>query len=268
MKLKNLDASFTIEATFVLPIFLFCSLMFLTFFHLFYIQNTIQGAILDASRELSQELYKKEKELNPSVYIKKQLDVRKFPVFCIKGGKNGISCNQSSINGDWIDLIVEYKIIFVIPFLGEQTLPMVQRVKIRGFVGLKELRDFIEKSTGNTNELDKDMEEKLVYMAQNGVVYHTNRDCSHIKLKIESLFYQGIERKRNAAGGKYTSCHICVKNQKLVGNSTIYYAMDGERYHIDLNCGGLKRTIIQVKKDMLQNISLCIRCEKNKNLER
>lgn len=218
MLAKRISGSITIEAALALPIFLFSVLFFLLFFHLFYIHNVIQISILDAAREVSQEMYKKENIIDLSQYVKKHLSYHAFPVFCLEGGRGGILSSQSTMDGNRIDVIVSYKMIFPVPFFGEQSLSITQKVRTRGTVGVWQIDEFLERNTSNLDSMNKIEENHLVYMAENGVVYHTNPECSHIKLQIKSIVFHHIDKTRNHTGGTYSACHLCVQDEKIVDN--------------------------------------------------
>ena len=66
--------------------------------------------------------------------------------------------------------------------------------------------------------------------------------------------YTDIKNKRNKYGEKYRECEVCA--EKVKGKNTVFITDQGNRFHYDLNCGGIKRTIYMIrlsfcKKDVL-----------------
>ncbi|MBU5282588.1 pilus assembly protein, partial [Anaerostipes hadrus] len=60
---------------------------------------------------------------------------------------------------------------------------------------------------------------------------------------------------------QYKPCDKCTKHEK--GDfSCVYIAKEGESYHTDLGCSGLKRTVKQVDLSTLKGMRPCMRCAK------
>lgn len=147
--------------------------------------------------------------------------------------------NKSSISNEMIDVAVEYKIS--IPYINKQ-FKVAQRGKARAWTG----KDICE-------------EQNLVYITKDGEAYHTNKNCSHLVVKISKTDYLQIETLRNCYGEKYSPCMLCVKEKP--GNDTgIFVTEDGNRYHTDLKCSGIKRNVMAVDIAQVGNRRLCSRC--------
>ncbi len=99
------------------------------------------------------------------------------------------------------------------------------------------------------------MEDPIVYVAENGTVYHLSRSCSHLDLSIRPIDRGDVDNARNAGGGKYKPCEICGG-----GSGTVYITDEGDRYHSSLTCSGLKRTIYEMRLSEVGNRRLCSRC--------
>ena len=82
----------------------------------------------------------------------------------------------------------------------------------------------------------------IVYVAENGVVYHKNASCSHICLKIT---------------GNAAIQDIVHKGSSL---SEIFVTAYGDCYHSTLGCSGLKRTIKAVRLKDVGRLRPCSRC--------
>lgn len=99
------------------------------------------------------------------------------------------------------------------------------------------------------------MEDPIVYVAENGTVYHLSRSCTHLDLKIRPVDSKTVGNERNNGGGKYKRCEICGG-----GSGTVYITDEGDRYHASLSCSGLKRTIYEIPLSQVGNKRLCSRC--------
>ena len=99
------------------------------------------------------------------------------------------------------------------------------------------------------------MEDPIVYVAENGTVYHLSRSCTHLDLSIRPINSDRVGDARNSGGGKYKRCEICGG-----GSGTVYITDDGDRYHSSLTCSGLKRTIYEIPLSQVGSRRLCGRC--------
>lgn len=86
---------------------------------------------------------------------------------------------------------------------------------------------------------------RIVFVAKTGEVYHTSNICSHINLSVKTVEFSEINKLRNKNGAKYYPCEYCARG-KLSG--ALYITEEGNRIHRNRNCSGIKRTIIEMKK--------------------
>jgi hypothetical protein len=100
--------------------------------------------------------------------------------------------------------------------------------------------------------------EEIVYVTENGTVYHLSRNCTHLLLSVRQEPYSSVKDLRNQQGRSYGACGRCAKGE---APETIFVTDEGESFHYSENCAGLKRT---VKAISLQDASLsyraCSRC--------
>ncbi len=105
---------------------------------------------------------------------------------------------------------------------------------------------------------DSDEGQEIVYVAENGQVYHTDRNCTHLELKIRPVSGAEVESQRNLRGETYSPCEKC---QPENTGQTLYITEEGNRYHADQNCSGLKRTVFSVwKSRAVKRYRACSRC--------
>ncbi len=266
MKRMRKEASLTVEAALVLPIFLFGILFFLYFFQILFLQDTIQSGITEAGKFISRYQYLLQEEevsvLTKQLILRQRfleyLDEESINTSCIVGGISGISLGKSKImeENDEIEITAYYLVQFPVPFFGEKRSLIRQNVHTRAFTG-KEMKNQQEESLyddGN-EKLDEDV---LVYMTENGTVYHRSEECTHLRLSITIVEKGQLPSVRNEGGGKYKPCEKCIKGEK---EQTIYYiAKEGDKYHLSLSCSGLKRTIYSIPYSKVKDKRKCSRC--------
>ena len=200
------------------------------------------------------------KAIDSSFYkikLKDYVDVNRINQFCIKGGYSGIQTYLSSfmVEEDAVDIILVYKVKLPLLFIVVDDIPMVQRVRLRGWSGTKV-------ALKSETEDDTETSEEMVYITEHGTVYHLSKECSHLTLSIKEASMDTIKNLRNDSGGKYKECEICDKYKIELENNKVYITDYGDRYHKSLSCSGLKRTIKAIPKSEVGDRSLCKRCGK------
>ncbi len=279
-------ASLTVEAAFVLPLFIFFMIAFLYFIQLMNVQEHIQESItktglslarlayvyddfLDAEEAKNADvtLFGEEYDINlkelsgivlgetvVKTLVMKELDTDEINHSCIKGGFREISFYYSSIleEEDCIDIVARYYVRIPVWFFGLEDMRLIQRVRVRGWTGHQVPARY------TTVKEETDTEEAVVYITETGTVYHKERSCSHLKLSIEEV--SGIpDSRRNRSGGKYYPCESCC--DKEASDTDIYYITDfGNRYHTGKDCPGLKRTIREIARSEVSGRAPCKRC--------
>ena len=165
----------------------------------------------------------------------------------VYGGKPGISILQSDMSGDHIELVAKYKIKFPINFFNIGIISLEQHGYHRKWTG-KHLTS---------------SEDEYVYYTDTGEVYHLTSTCNYLDLSIHTANYSQIETLRNRSNHRYSACSCAVAN--ISANSTVYITDYGIRYHSNLHCSGLKRTIHMVRRSEVGNRRLCSKCARAAN---
>lgn len=274
---KKVRGFFTLEATVVLPVFIFVMCAFFWYFVVFKTQMEVWDALRDVSKDLSEYAFLYEEVRNFSndasdyvrlqdrglerwlvggiteVYveneIKKQIGRDSSIWKYIEGGEDGIELKSFLRVPDedgMIDLILVYEMKN--PFLpgAMGTTEYVQRSRVRAWTGY---------SYREEGKEEDDVE--VVYVTEYGEVYHTTRNCTHLDLSIKSMTYVSTYV---VYGDKvYTECEICEAD-----NTSIIYVTDtGSRYHWSTACRSLKRTIYEIPKAEATEYTPCSRCGKD-----
>jgi len=283
----EIKASLTVEASLVLPVFLFFFVVFLYFIQIFITQEKLQQAITDTGLAMARAAYiysdfkdvDEAKNFDDSILeeeirndlrdilnaavdenmvkyaVKNRLKVDRFNQSCIVGGFDGINFDDSKIlrDGIHIDIVARYRIRIPIRFFGLFENDMVQRVRLRGWIGFK-----IPALYRVSDDNDEEYKEKTVYVTESGAVYHMDRNCSHIKLSVKAI--NGTPTwQRNKSGSKYLPCEFCIKHNNS-DNGTYYITSYGDRYHAREDCPGIKRTVREVPLSDVEHLSPCKRC--------
>lgn len=98
--------------------------------------------------------------------------------------------------------------------------------------------------------------ESYVYITPEGSVYHLFSECTHLDLSIRGVTMAEAKRSKNDYGEKYRKCEHC--DESFGG--FVYITSEGDCYHSERSCSGLKRTIRQVPFREVEGRSLCLRC--------
>ena len=99
-------------------------------------------------------------------------------------------------------------------------------------------------------------EELYVYITPNGSVYHLYADCTHLKLSIQCVTWNYARTAKNEYGAGYRRCDLC----KEPYGAMVYITNEGDCYHSERECSGLKRTIRRVPQSEVAERPVCLRC--------
>lgn len=171
---------------------------------------------------------------------------------CVVGGMQGLNFLLSSydVETNIADVTVQYRVHIPIGLAIINDFTVVQKTKVRVFVGLSNI---------NSDE-EAEEDEDYVYITETGTVYHENRDCTHLKLSITKVNRSSLDTQRNSSGGKFSACEIC--KPERIKQEYYYITKQGDRYHCNANCSGLKRTIKMIKRSEVSDRRACTRCGK------
>ena len=261
----NVKASVSIEASIAIPIFLFCFLEIMSLLNYLWVYSgvlyavkavgepvSILGNVYDEVMDSGEEFHLGKEVISALAFseiylasqVRGQCDAPPFAQ-TIRDGAEGISFLGSHINTreDSLLILARYTMEPLFSFAGT-SVSMSNRYYGRLWTGY---------SLGENEE-----EAEYVYITENGSVYHLTKSCTHLKLSIKSVDAKDLWDKRNNSGGRYTACNKCCEEEEEV--STYYITATGDRYHMELSCSGLKRTIYMVTPEEVADWSLCGRC--------
>lgn len=270
---KKVSAGMTVEAAIVLPLFLFFFLNMGCVIEMIRLHGNLQlalwqvGSMLSVygyaldSGELPQEDASGEdwwKELAgnaaSAVYVKRKITASAGEAYLdhspLTNGAAGLQLWESRVFGeeDEIDIVVTYSVSPWSSLIGFPSFRMANRYYGHIWNGYR---------LSGGSEIQGEV--RTVYIAENGTVYHLRRECTHLQLSVRQVGAAGIDGERNQNGGRYGPCERCAGGGMP---GTLYITKEGDRYHYDENCSGLKRTVFSMtlEEALEAGYRSCSRC--------
>lgn len=151
-----------------------------------------------------------------------------------------------AVEGDILDIVMTYQVSapLELPFL--RPFRMSNRYYGRLWTGYE-----------LTGALDKQDGQDVVYITENAEVYHESLNCTHLKLSVREVSMDEAEAARNNHGGRYKECSKCGKK---TFQGTVWISREGDYYHYDRACSGLKRTVYTIPRQQAAKYRPCSRC--------
>lgn len=163
------------------------------------------------------------------------------------GGAGGVLLTAEMNEDHMISLHASY--LLKLPL--HMKIPVSDTVCVRAWLG--DNSSGAEDSSGASNGGGR------VYVAENGVDYHTDPNCTYLHLSIRSESLAQAEQDLNIYGCRYRKCALCGDDD---GSGNVYVTSQGDSWHKDRNCSALKRTVGSMSKDEAADDGLhpCPRC--------
>lgn len=258
--LAPLKASCTVEAALVLPLFLFVMVSVLQY-----------GILMETAVKFGTAMTETGKSMAVSAYVSKYGgDTDKVKDVAVgvltaayahnkimsragdtPGVKNANMALSSFLKEDeMIDLILTYQIrspIASVKLLGNF---FIQRLQVRAWTGRS------PHSSDGQEHKGEDNAGTDVYVTATGQVYHTDEECTHLKLSVREVSMKSLDILRNGGGSIYHACESCGDH----AGTSVYITNHGNRYHSTLSCSRLKRTVKKVSKEEVQGMRMCSKC--------
>ena len=243
-------AVLTVEAALILPLLTCFFVSILFFFRVLQVELEVQKALDNTGRKLA--VYLAGDGAGSAVELAaaqalfaNELAEREIAKAYIRGGSAGISLLGSELTRDEVKLSAAYHIRLPMHLFWEWDLSMAQKAWCRKWTGWN--------GTGTDGNGDV-----WVFITETGQVYHTVSTCTHLVLSVQSVRREELGVLRNEAGGRYAKCLLCDDVENVWGR--VYITNQGDRYHNDLNCSGIKRTVMMVRLSEIGARRLCSRC--------
>ena len=241
-KLDN-KGSIALEATLILPLFIFAMLAVYHIGQIAMAEATLYEAGAETAEYMAEYAYVGEGNyLVPSFVFSDYIDNEDLVERYVDGGTSGVNFLGSGFLTEENDIVlkINYSIVLELPFLPRLCKNKTVTIRQRAYVGFK------------SDDTDEDIEDDAttVYVAENESVYHVDSNCSHLNISVFT------REKNQAQTDGYSSCEICGSRC----GDLVYVTEDGEKYHSTKSCSGLKRTIYQISIEDVGNLSCCSRC--------
>lgn len=261
---KAFHGSITVEAAFVLPLFVFFGLAVLTPMKWLDTQRQIQTIAERVGEDLSQYVYaieagKKETETESEhqedlfsdasaglwLYGKSQLYAESVRIV-----KSEVPDEQGNIH---LELTYQEKI----PFFSEKINGVTMRVAVkrRGWIGLD--------GKLTKQSINGPVDQEMVYVTPEGTRYHRYRSCSYLSNDCKPVSLEEVNVFRNNDGKRYDSCSLCVHGQKI--QDTVYITEWGVRYHNDRSCAAMSTYFRKVPLSEVMEWGECSICARRKD---
>lgn len=260
----TLTGSMTVEAAVVLPVFLFFILNLLFYIEIFSLHSVFTMTLRETGNEMAVYGHIYDRVCSPDesnmtqllenvgftyLYVKedmiRQLGKEYLEKSPVLNGAGGLNFLQSQImnKDDRLDIVLTYKVTPLIDIAGFPSFYMINRYYAKAYTGY---------------EIAESKAEEYVYLAENGKVYHTGLNCTHLKLSIRQAAAGEVPLLRNRQGEKYTACPMC---SRKTSDAVLYITEQGNRYHGSIECSGLKRTVTAVPAAQAKTFPMCTRCQ-------
>lgn len=243
-----LQGSMTVEAAFVIPVFLFAAFSLLYLFEVMAIQTNIRAGMQYAGKKYAEQAsissFVSVGELEKD--IREEIGVERLNQSLVAGGASGIDCSKSYVDllNEILYMEVSYTVHAPVPVFGIFDVKKKESIRIKGWCGYE-------------SAIPVPAEQKIVYMTENGVVYHQDFHCPYLDLSVHMVPFSGLEDLRNESGGKYYPCEKCGQIAPGMG---VYVTNYGERYHTSILCSSLKRKIYTVPISETAGKGACSKC--------
>jgi len=154
----------------------------------------------------------------------------------VEGGAAGLSLSGSTLRARELDLVLNFTVVSKVGFPFRLHIPVTVRSLRRLWTGTVSLRP--EEHAQESEE--EEQEEIVVYVTENGEVYHRSLQCRILKIRPYAVPAAEVGDYRNNSGGKYYPCDYCCHGRPVTAG-LVYITDEGIRYHADRNCGEIKR---------------------------
>jgi len=108
-------------------------------------------------------------------------------------------------------------------------------------------------------------EVETVFLAENGEVYHLDRNCTYLCLSVSAITAAELTGKRNQSGRRYRPCEKCTGGGMPM---VIYITEEGDCYHYHRECSGLTRKVRSASKEEAAGYRPCSRCGQKSSQDR
>lgn len=250
---RRVKAGMTVEAAVVLPLCLLFLMNLGYAVEIIRLHNNLQFALWDAGSRIAMYGCEQGEDsisvLVTDFYIGNRLRdsvgegyLNSSPL--VRGSK-GLQLWETGLSetGNELDIKLAYQVGPMSVLAGFQPFRMMNRCYVRLWNGY----DVTAASEVTT----------YVYVAENGVVFHRDRNCTHLQLSVRSIGRGELEDLRNQWGQRYSACEKCGKGELP---DMLFVTEEGHCYHYREDCSGIKRTVMSLTPEEAADYPPCSRC--------
>ena len=248
----QLKGNMALEASIVLPVFLFFFITVLLALEAVRVQSNMREALHQTGNEIAftRKDYNEGREVQGDAAegIAAYMNKQQIPYLCVAGGAKGIEVQDLSsveTNG-----LIRLKVCYGLK-------PFVHWIPI-GKVLLED--EFYSHAwigfSGNEQIAQQPLEEVCVYVTRTGKKYHLSWDCTYLRVPVRMISSEEVKGIRNSAGGKYDPCERCHPKD----GGAVFLSEDGSRYHGKADCSSLKRTVYTIPLGKAKGYTPCSIC--------
>lgn len=254
----GLRGSMTVEAALVLPLFCFFMIYMGNAIEMIRLHGNLEVALWNIGRQIGVYGALPEEQQNSAggrpeaiavsyIYVKEQIEEQLGKGYLetapLDGGSRGLQFLESNIEGDIYEINMTYRIS------GLPQLP--------GFREFRMANRYYGHMWNGYEIPEPEEDEAYIYVTENGTVYHTNRECTHIRLSVRA-----VEGATALSG--YRPCERCIDHIPDPTEEMLFFIPEnGECYHSRRDCSGLKRTVQKIPKGEALKYEECSRCREN-----
>ena len=239
----------TLEAAFVLPIFLFAMINIISVMDIMRIKGCMDMAVAECGNEIAIESYGGHvNDILTSFYIRKKVchflkeNLSDIDYQKIEGSIYVTDVSVLEVE-DSISFKVHYKLKPVVDMAGLATVKLKTEYYGHKWLGYKRQGE----------------SEPMVFLSNKASVYHMDKKCKYLNVTIIEIPYVNLEIYRNNSREKYKACNFC--NTREAGE-VVYITPEGYGYHTIKNCIGLTRSIYTVPLSQIKEKKVCAGCKK------
>lgn len=242
----------TVEAAVAFPLFLMGIMALVSFSFTMNIQQEIFRSMALSANALAVYGYSddfSEDMIFPELLL--QLNQKQNILKSVSGGGLGIDYSGTKYNKSEgkIDLLVSYRVNPMFNLFGLSPVRVRQKIVTRAWIGDQNHLEY---------HYQDPSEKEIVYVAENGVVYHRSKDCAYIDIELNIVAGYEISQVRNDQGAKYYPCELCGADSGTY--NSVYITHTGNRYHSSTSCSGLKRTVYEMILSEECTLPSCSKC--------
>lgn len=247
----TVQGSLTIEASLVIPVFIFAMFMVLSVINLLRFHLNLQEAVHQETKKLALSAFDAGFDCQTDSVragVLSLLDNKLVERAPVRNGAEGIDFSGSRLdNRELIEINASYEAELPYDSMGLFDYHFTAGCVMHTYTGY-------EKGLNERDVTRK--EEEYVYVTPTGTVYHKDRECTYLRLSIKETSRDSLKDLRNSSGHKYYACEKCGRKS----GSSVYITSDGTCYHGSLSCPGLKRTVSCIPLSECGGRGPCSRC--------